>query len=92
MAEKTVAKEKKTTAAKPVAAAKKGPAAKATAKKSSPRNSPAKKINKGDSLRCEVCGFSVTVDECGDIVEAEEIICCDMPMKPKARKVKVSAK
>lgn len=89
MAEKTVAKEKKTPAAKPVAAAKKSPAAKATAKKPS---STAKKINKGDSLSCKVCGFSVTVDECGDIIEAEEIICCDQPMKPKARKVKTSAK
>jgi hypothetical protein len=87
MAEKTVAKEKKTAAAKPVAAAKKSPVAKATAKKP-----PSRKINKGDSLSCEVCGFSVTVDECGDIIEAEEIICCEKPMKPKARKVKVAAK
>jgi hypothetical protein len=92
MAEKTVAKEKKPTATKPVAAAKKSPVAKATTKKPAAKSSPAKKINKGDSLSCTVCGFSVTVDECGDVVEAEEIICCEQPMKPKARKVKVPAK
>jgi hypothetical protein len=92
MPEKTEAKEKKATTAKPVAAAKKPPVAKTTPRKPTSKAASAKKINKGDSLICKVCGFSVTVDECGDVVEAEEIICCDQPMKPKARKVKATAK
>jgi|WetSurMetagenome_2_1015567.scaffolds.fasta_scaffold14289_5 hypothetical protein len=92
MPEKTQAKEKKATTTKPVAAAKKNPVSKATARKPASGTASARKINKGDSLTCEVCGFSVTVDECGDVIEAEEIICCDKPMKPKARKVKAAAK
>lgn len=43
----------------------------------------AKAATKGDTLECEVCGLSVVVDEECGCAEAHEIICCDMPMKPK---------
>lgn len=43
----------------------------------------AKAAKKGDTLSCEVCGLSVVVDEACGCAEAHEVICCDMPMKPK---------
>lgn len=43
-----------------------------------------KKVSKGDSYECGVCGVVVTVDECGH--EDSLIMCCDQPMKE--RKVK----
>ena len=62
-------------AVKKAVPAKKAPA-KAAAKKS-----PAK----GQSLECEVCGLAVTVDEDCGCVETCDIICCDQPMKVKAK-------
>jgi hypothetical protein len=44
---------------------------------------PAATAKKGDTLSCEVCGLSVVVDEVCGCAEAHEIICCDVPMKPK---------
>jgi hypothetical protein len=81
MADKSVTGGKKPAAAKAAV-----PAKKATAKATS-----RKKLNKGDSLVCETCGLTVVVDECGDIVAAQEIICCDEIMKPKASRAKASA-
>jgi hypothetical protein len=53
-----------------------------------------KKVNKGDSLVCEVCGLSVVVEEVGGVAVAEEsaLICCGKPMKEKAGKAKVTKK
>jgi hypothetical protein len=53
-------------------------------------SAPAKKttgkgVKKGDYLACEVCGFAVTVDEVCDCAEVHEILCCEQPMKPKAK-------
>ena len=60
-----------------------------------PRKRTAKrKVNKGDSLVCEVCGLSVVVEELGGIAVAEEsaLLCCGKPMKGKASKTKVTKK
>ena len=40
-----------------------------------------KKIAKGDSYVCEVCGIAVTVDEVCGCVDVCDIICCGKPMK-----------
>jgi hypothetical protein len=48
-----------------------------------------KKMAKGDSYACEVCGLVVSVDEVCGCVDVCDIICCGKPMK--ARKVKVKA-
>ncbi len=56
------------------------PAQKATAKK---------KVAKGESYVCGVCGLAVTVDEVCGCVDVCDIICCGQPMKE--RKVKVKA-
>lgn len=39
---------------------------------------------RGDVLTCELCGFSVIVDEVCGCVEAHELICCDLPMTRRA--------
>lgn len=78
MAEKATAKEKKAPAKKTVSSAKKPAAVK-------------KKVNKGDTLVCGVCGLSVVVDECGNVYE-QELICCGKPMKQSAKKAHTSAK
>ena len=62
------------------------------AKKSITKAASRKQLNKGDALVCGTCGFSIVVDELGDVIAAEEIICCGKPMKPKAKKAKVAAK
>ena len=51
-----------------------------------------RKVNKGDSLVCEVCGLSVVVEELGGMAVAEEsvLLCCGKPMKDKASKVKTA--
>jgi hypothetical protein len=53
-----------------------------------------RKVNKGDSLVCEVCGLSVVVEEVGGIAVAEEsaLLCCGKPMKEKATKAKATKK
>ena len=49
-----------------------------------------KRVNKGESMVCEVCGLSVVVEEVGGIaVEQDNILlCCGKPMKTKAKKSK----
>jgi hypothetical protein len=84
MAEKTMTGEKKDT--KAVAAKAAAPAKKAVAKTSS-----GKRLNKGDSLVCETCGLTVVVDDCGDVVAVQEILCCEQPMKPKTSRSKAPA-
>ncbi len=49
-----------------------------------------KKMAKGTSYACEVCGLAVSVDEVCGCVDVCDIICCGTPMKE--RKVKVKAK
>ena len=47
-----------------------------------------RKVSKGESYGCDVCGVVVTVDEpCG--CEDTVIMCCDQPMKE--RKIKAKA-
>jgi hypothetical protein len=79
--EKTEAKEKEITAEEA-----KAPARRRAAKGASG------KMNKGDVLACDLCGLTVVVDECGDIMAAQEVMCCDQPMKLKASRTKASKK
>lgn len=51
------------------------------------KRTPVKKMTKGSSYACEVCGLVVSVDEVCDCVDVCDIICCGKPMKE--RKVKV---
>ncbi len=93
MAEKKVAQEKSTTKEKKTTSAKKSLAVRsAAASRRSATKSSAKRLNKGDALVCGVCGFSVIVDEMGDVMEAEEIICCEQPMKQRTSRARASAK
>lgn len=64
-------------------------------KEAAPEKKTAKrKVNKGDSLVCEVCGLSIVVEEVGGVAVAEEsaLLCCGKPMKEKAGKVKATKK
>jgi hypothetical protein len=47
-----------------------------------------KKMAKGDSYVCEVCGLAVTVDEVCGCVDVCDIVCCSQPMKARASKPK----
>ena len=47
-----------------------------------------RKISKGDSYVCEVCGLSLIVDEECGCADVHEILCCGQPMKEKRTKVK----
>ena len=47
-----------------------------------------KKVTKGDSYVCEVCGLAVTVDKACGCVDVCDIICCGKPMKERKIKVK----
>ena len=60
------------------------------AKKAPVKTVAKKKVAKGDSYACGVCGLSVTVEQVGNIVYEEEspIICCGKPMKAKKAKTK----
>jgi rubrerythrin len=49
-----------------------------------------KKIAKGDSYVCEVCGLAISVDEVCGCVDVCDIICCGKPMKEKKSKVKIA--
>jgi hypothetical protein len=51
-----------------------------------------KRIAKGDSYVCEVCGLAISVDEVCGCVDACDIICCGKPMKEKRSKVKAAQK
>jgi hypothetical protein len=84
----TIAQKATTTAKKPATTVKKSTgkvAAKAAAKK---------KIAKGDSYVCGVCGLAVTVERVGNIAYYEEspILCCSKPMKAKKPNAKIKAK
>jgi hypothetical protein len=63
------------------------PAKRPTAKTASRRT-----YGKGDYLVCGTCGLSVIVDEYGDVVGTEELICCGEVMKPKSKKAKAAKK
>jgi len=49
-----------------------------------------KKVNKGNSLECEVCGLSVVVKEVEGVAVAEEtiLLCGGKPLKKKVNKTK----
>ena len=49
-----------------------------------------KKANKGDSYVCDVCGFSVIVDEECGCAEVHEIVCCGKPMRQRKAKAKTA--
>ena len=68
--------------------------AKKTSVKASAKPTVKKKINKGQSLLCEVCGLSVVVEQVGDLVVSHEdvLLCCRKPMKPRAAKAKATRK
>jgi len=51
-----------------------------------------KKIGKGDSYVCEVCGLAVLVDEVCGCVDACDIVCCSKPMKERKIKVRATKK
>jgi hypothetical protein len=55
-------------------------AVKRTTKKAS-----AKKIKKGDTYSCGVCGVAVRIDEACGCVDMCDIICCGTQMKPKKK-------
>jgi hypothetical protein len=83
-----MAKKAATTAKKTTTAAKKSAAKVAT-------KAPAKKkVAKGDSYVCGVCGLAVTVERVGNTAYYEEspIICCSKPMKAQKPKAKAKAK
>ena len=80
MAQTAKTPEKKATQAKAAATPKKAPVK--------------KKITRGQTLACQVCGLSVVVEEIGDEVVAEEttLLCCGKPMKEKVTARKPPAK
>ena len=51
-----------------------------------------KKVTKGDSYECEVCGLAVTVEETCSCMDVCDIVCCDKPMKERKIKVKAAKK
>ncbi len=63
-----------------------------TAARTTSKGASARKINKGDKFVCGTCGLSMVVDECGDVVAAEEIICCGKPMKQKTSRAGTAKK
>ena len=77
-----------TTAKKAATTAKKS-AGKVTAKVATK-----KKVTKGDSYVCGVCGLAVTVERLGNVTYYEEspILCCGKPMKTKKPRAKAKAK
>ncbi len=69
---------------KAAASGKKAGVAKAGAKK---------RVSKGESVVCEVCGLSVVVEEVGGIAVSEEttLLCCGKPMKAHKTRAKAKA-
>jgi hypothetical protein len=49
-----------------------------------------KKMAKGASYACEVCGLVVSVDEVCGCVDVCDIVCCGKPMKERKSKVKAT--
>ncbi len=76
MAVKKAAPTKVKTGAKKTSAVKKASVRTASAKVKAP-----KKMDKGQSLKCEVCGLVVTVNEVCGCVDVCDIICCGEQMK-----------
>jgi len=49
-----------------------------------------KKVSKGESYVCEVCGLAVTVDEACGCVDMCDIVCCGQPMKERKSRAKAA--
>lgn len=65
-----------------------------TAKKASTaKAAPKKRVNKGESVVCEVCGLSVVVEEVGGVAVSEEttLLCCGKPMKTRKAPARAKA-
>ena len=45
---------------------------------------PASRAKKGEGYKCEVCGYSLIVDEACGCEEEHIFLCCDQPMKKTA--------
>ena len=62
--------------------------------KSAAKPTSKKRVSKGTSLECEVCGLAVVVEQVGDLVVSREsvLLCCSKPMKKKAAKAKATKK
>ena len=50
-----------------------------------------KKVAKGASHPCQVCGLVVSVDEVCSCVDVCDIICCGKPMNERKIKVKATS-
>lgn len=46
----------------------------------------ATKTKKGDAYECGICGYRIIVDEACGCAEEHFFICCDKPMRKKAKK------
>jgi hypothetical protein len=51
-----------------------------------------KKVTKGDTYMCEVCGLGITVDTVCGCVDVCDIVCCGVPMKEKKTRAKAAKK
>ena len=51
-----------------------------------PKTAAKKRVAKGESYACEVCGLAVVVDEVCGCLDACDIVCCGRPMKAKTAK------
>ena len=66
-------------------AVKKAAVTKKPVKKAPVKSPTKKKVTKGDTYVCGVCGLAVTVEQVGNVVYTEEspIICCSKVMRKK---------
>ncbi|MFZ2054713.1 MAG: hypothetical protein WAU81_11000 [Candidatus Aminicenantales bacterium] len=55
------------------------------------KKKPAQKAKKGDAYECRVCGYRIVVDQACGCAEEHAFICCDQPMKKKAKRPPESA-
>ena len=62
----------------------------AKAKKTAAKKAPAKKktarVKKGQAYECNVCGYRIIVDEVCGCAEEHVFVCCEKPMKKRAKK------
>ncbi|MDD5701240.1 MAG: hypothetical protein PHU23_04230 [Dehalococcoidales bacterium] len=92
MAGKTGPRTKKAEAPKTATrSATKAAAAKTAAAKKPTGRAAARKVSKGDTLTCELCGLQLIVDETGDVLAGREVICCGQSMKEKPGRAKASS-
>lgn len=84
MAVKTATPVKKTSAATKAATTRKAVPAKKTAA--------TRKLAKGDSLECNMCGLVITIDEDCGCAEEHMILCCDEPMAARKKAAPKSKK